>query len=67
VLSGKYSKELTEPPKGSRIDWATTVNYQDYSWKVLNNEATWTIVDALNEIAQQVGKTPAQVKKKEKK
>ncbi|QGN34519.1 aldo/keto reductase [Microlunatus sp. Gsoil 973] len=54
-LSGRYTREMTTPPAGSR--YAT----QPEAWQQQATEATWSVVDALQSIADEVGRSPAQV------
>jgi len=59
-LSGKYRRGMTAPPEGTRIDTATRQGWAE-SWDVYDNEHTWAVLDALFAVAQESGKTPAQV------
>lgn len=59
-LSGKYHRGMTAPVSGTRIDEAAKRGWGE-AWDKYDNERTWTVIDALFEIAQAVGKTPAQV------
>lgn len=59
-LSGKFKRGMTEPPAGSRIEIAEQEGWGE-SWAAYNNEFTWEVIDALHEVAAEVGKTPAQV------
>jgi len=59
-LSGKYRRGMTAPPEGTRIKIAEEKGWSE-SWTAYNNERTWSILDALFAVAEQVGKTPAQV------
>jgi aryl-alcohol dehydrogenase-like predicted oxidoreductase len=59
-LSGKYHRGLSAPPAGTRVEIAGDKGWSE-TWAKYGNEHTWGIVDALTEIAQAVGKTPAQV------
>ena len=51
---------MTEPPQGSRIDVASQKGWGE-AWEHYNNESTWRALDALQTVATEVGKTPAQV------
>ena len=51
---------MTAPVEGSRIETAEKQGWSE-SWSAYNNERTWSILDALNEIAGQTGKSVAQV------
>ena len=59
-LSGKYQRGMTTPPKGSRVEIAEEKGWSE-SWSAYNNEHTWTVLDALFAVAEEVSKTPAQV------
>jgi aryl-alcohol dehydrogenase-like predicted oxidoreductase len=59
-LSGKYQRGMTAAPKGSRVEIAEEKGWSE-SWSAYNNEHTWTVLDALFAVAEDVGKTPAQV------
>lgn len=61
-LSGKFRRDMAAPTQDTRIkireqaDLAWTEDWANY-----NMDATWQVVDALHEIAQETGKSPAQV------
>jgi len=56
-LSGKFRRGMKAPPEGTRVKGSEgTV----WSWSAYNNEHTWTVLDALLAIAEEIGKTPAQ-------
>lgn len=59
-LSGKYRRGMSAPPEGSRVQ-AATEKGRGEAWDNYNNEATWRVVDALLETAEETGKSPAQV------
>jgi aryl-alcohol dehydrogenase-like predicted oxidoreductase len=59
-LSGRYKREMEEPPKGSRVEKAEKYNWFE-SWNNYNNEHTWSIIDKLFEISEKTGKSVAQV------
>ena len=59
-LSGKYRRGMERPPKGTRVEIAAEKGWGE-SWPNLANEHTWTVVDALLEVAEETGRTPAQV------
>ncbi|MGW6279170.1 aldo/keto reductase [Kribbella sp. NPDC055071] len=52
-LTGKYSKDQGGPPAGSRSNQA--------DWDAHDNDRTWRVLNAVRWIADEVGKTPAQV------
>ncbi len=59
-LSGKFSRGMTAPPTGSRIEFAEKEHWGE-SWSNYANEKTWRVLDALQAVVTRVGKTPAQV------
>lgn len=59
-LSGKFTRSLAQAPAGSRIELAEEKGW-DESWSNYNNEYTWQVIDALMVVAEETGKTPAQV------
>jgi len=59
-LSGKYRRGMTVPPAGTRVAVAEEQGWGE-SWSAYNNEHTWSVLDALFAIAEEVGKSPAQV------
>ncbi len=59
-LSGKYRRGMAAPPDGTRVDAAEKGDWSE-SWTAYNNEHTWSILDALFAVAEEVDKTPAQV------
>jgi aryl-alcohol dehydrogenase-like predicted oxidoreductase len=59
-LAGRYKRGMTAPIEGTRVKTAEDMGWTE-SWAAYNNERTWTIIDALFAVAEEVGKTPAQV------
>jgi len=59
-LSGKYKRGMNAPIENTRIDEAEKRGWSE-SWNVYANERTWSIVDMLFRVAEETGKTPAQV------
>jgi aryl-alcohol dehydrogenase-like predicted oxidoreductase len=59
-LSGKFRRGMTAPTEGTRIKAATDNDWSE-SWNKYNTEHTWHVIDTLFEVAQEAGKTPAQV------
>ncbi|MBF6596370.1 MAG: aldo/keto reductase [Thermaceae bacterium] len=59
-LSGKFHRGMSTPPEGSRIEEAEKKNWGE-KWSNYANEATWRVLDALHTVAQESGKSPAQV------
>ncbi len=58
-LSGKYKKEMSEPPANTRIGDAVRQGNRE-RWDANNNEKTWSLLEILREIADARGKTVAQ-------
>ena len=59
-LSGKYRRGMTGPPEGTRVKAAEEQGWSE-SWSAYDNERTWSILDELFAVAEEVRKTPAQV------
>jgi aryl-alcohol dehydrogenase-like predicted oxidoreductase len=59
-LSGKFRRGMTAPPEGSRIKTAEEQGWSE-AWNLYDNEHTWSVLDTLFAVAEEVGKTPAQV------
>lgn len=59
-LSGRYRRGMAGPPEGSRVEEAGKQNWGE-AWNKYNNEHTWTVIDTLFAVAEEAGKTPAQV------
>jgi aryl-alcohol dehydrogenase-like predicted oxidoreductase len=59
-LSGKYHRGMEAPPEGTRVGEASRKGYSE-SWQKYANEKTWTILDALFQVAEESGRNPAAV------
>ncbi len=59
-LSGKYRRGMTAPPSGTRVEEAEKQGWGE-SWRAYNNDRTWSVLDELFAVAEETGKTPAQV------
>ncbi|HVA92505.1 MAG TPA: aldo/keto reductase [Chloroflexota bacterium] len=59
-LSGKFRRGMEGPPAESRVSVAERLGWSE-SWSAYNNEHTWTVLDALHAVAEETGRTPAQV------
>ena len=59
-LSGKYRRGMTAPPADTRVDQASREGWLE-TWDNYANEHTWSVVDALDEIGAEAGRSPAQV------
>lgn len=58
-LSGKYRRELGAAPAGSRMaekSWIPT-----WTWDLIDQDEAWAVVDTVAAIAEETGRTPAQV------
>jgi aryl-alcohol dehydrogenase-like predicted oxidoreductase len=58
-LSGKFRRGMTAPAEGSRIETAEKQGWGE-RWSNYNKESTWAVIDALFEVAEAVGRSPAQ-------
>jgi aryl-alcohol dehydrogenase-like predicted oxidoreductase len=59
-LTGKFRRGMSAPPDGTRVKVAEEKGWSE-SWSVYNTEHTWNIIDELLAVAEEVGKSPAQV------
>ena len=59
-LSGKFKRGMSAPPDDSRVKLSEEKGWGE-SWSAYNNEHTWTVLDALHEVATETDKHPAQV------
>ncbi len=59
-LTGKYRRGMSGPPENTRVAKAESEGWSE-SWSAYDNERTWTILDALFAIAEELEKAPAQV------
>ncbi len=59
-LSGKYRRGMAAPPEDTRVDAAEKGGWGE-SWTAYNTERTWRLLDELHAVAQELGRTPAQV------
>jgi aryl-alcohol dehydrogenase-like predicted oxidoreductase len=59
-LSGKIRRGMSAPPTGTRIELADEKGWSE-SWTNYNHNHTWEVLDALEQVAKQAEKTPAQV------
>ncbi|MCK6628988.1 MAG: aldo/keto reductase [Anaerolineae bacterium] len=59
-LSGKFRRGMSAPPEGTRVKMAEEQGWSE-SWSAYNNEHTWSVLDALFAVAEEAGKSPAQV------
>lgn len=59
-LSGKFRRGMTAPLPETRVKKAEEEGWTE-SWSAYNTEQTWQIIDALLAIAEETGRSPAQV------
>lgn len=59
-LSGKFRRGMQEPPSDTRIAVAEQQGWGE-RWSLYNNEHTWSVLDTLFAVAEEAGRTPAQV------
>jgi aryl-alcohol dehydrogenase-like predicted oxidoreductase len=59
-LSGKYRRGMELPPDETRVAAATKHGWSE-GWNTYANERTWSVINALVALADEVGKSPAQV------
>ncbi len=59
-LSGKYRRGMPAPPEGTRVETATELGWSE-AWQEYDHEHTWHVLDELFAVAEEAGKTPAQV------
>lgn len=59
-LSGKYRRDMAAPPENTRLEVASKNNWGE-KWEAYANERTWEIIDTLLAVADEAGKSPAQV------
>lgn len=59
-LSGKYRRGMELPPDDTRVAAASQRGWSE-SWSNYANERTWSVIDTLVAVAEDIGKTPAQV------
>lgn len=59
-LSGRYKRGMGGPEEGSRVHTAGKLGWSE-TWEVYANERTWTIIDEMFALADEMGKEPVQV------
>ena len=59
-LSGKFRRGMTAPLANTRVEEAEAKGWTE-GWSVYNTEHTWGVVDTMLAIADETGKTPAQI------
>jgi aryl-alcohol dehydrogenase-like predicted oxidoreductase len=59
-LSGKYRRGMSAPPGETRISDAEKHNWGE-RWSIYANDRTWGVIDHLLAIAEETGRTPAQI------
>ncbi len=59
-LSGKYRRGMLAPPAGTRVEDAEKNGWSE-RWSEYAVGRTWDVIDVLCAVAEEMGKTPAQV------
>jgi aryl-alcohol dehydrogenase-like predicted oxidoreductase len=59
-LSGKYRRGMQAPPEGTRIEEAGRKGWGE-AWDKYANERTWSVLDIVFEISEDIGKSAAQI------
>ncbi len=59
-LTGKYRQDMESPPEGTRVKKATQEGWSE-SWDQYDTERTWRILDEIQAIADELGRSAAQV------
>jgi aryl-alcohol dehydrogenase-like predicted oxidoreductase len=59
-LTGKYHRDMEDPPEGTRLDDAYKKGWGE-RWRAYGTEQTWAILDELADVASETGKEIAQV------
>jgi aryl-alcohol dehydrogenase-like predicted oxidoreductase len=60
-LSGRYRRDMAAPPSGSRVDADPDADGWPEAWPIYATDRTWDVVDAVVDVADKTGRTPAQV------
>ncbi|MEQ4209692.1 aldo/keto reductase [Actinopolymorpha sp. B17G11] len=59
LLTGKYHRGMTEPISGTRVERLNAIG--DPAWTRYATEHTWRVLDVVREIAEEAGRSAAQV------
>ena len=59
-LTGKFTRGMEAPLAGTRIEEAEREDWGE-KWSNYDNERTWSVIDTLLDVAEEIGKEPAQV------
>lgn len=59
-LSGKYYRGMEGPPPGTRVEQAEKEGWFE-KWDNMDNEQTWTVLDALHAASKQTGRHAVEV------
>ena len=59
-LTGKYTRDMTAAPAGTRIDAAEAEGWGE-RWAEYATDRTWAVLDELQAVAREAGRPPAQV------
>ena len=61
ILSGKYKKEMKEPPENTRQGDAVKQGRRTMWEQVQENEVAWKVVEQLEKLGMEIGKSPSQI------
>jgi aryl-alcohol dehydrogenase-like predicted oxidoreductase len=59
-LTGRYQRGMGGAPEGTRVGDAEKNNWAE-TWAAYDNERTWSVLDTLAQVADEFGRTQAQV------
>ncbi len=59
-LAGKYTRDMKTSPPDTRLEALDKIGFNANSL-AKTDEYTWSVVDAVKEVAQKIGKSPSQV------
>ena len=59
-LAGRYHRGMNAPVSGTRIELASSQGWSE-TWERYNTERTWAVIDTVQAIAKDLGRSPAQV------
>ena len=59
-LTGRYRRDMQAPPAGTRLDEASKQGWGE-QWDTYADEHTWGLLDVLDDVAGQTGRTVAKV------
>lgn len=60
-LAGRYKRNVVSAESGSRVEWAQKAGWQETDFGSLNTEKTWKVLDEVEAVAKETGKSMAAV------